>query len=277
MKLLSFSINDRATFGVLDGESVVDLAGEFRTLSDFLAADGVARLKAGRVARHEAFPLKDIRFLPVVADPAKILCVGFNYSDKQTEMGKEKAKFPTIFLKHSSAVVAHEDRIVRPKASEHFDYEGELAVVIGRGGRYISQDQALAHVAGYTCFNDVTVRDFVPHSVFAGKNFPNSSGLGPWMTTTDEIPDPTQLTLRTRLNGTEVQHTSITALVFSIPELIAYCSKFMQLNPGDIIATGSPAGVGAKRSPPLWLRPGDSVEVEVSNIGVLRNAVVDEV
>jgi 2-keto-4-pentenoate hydratase/2-oxohepta-3-ene-1,7-dioic acid hydratase in catechol pathway len=164
----------------------------------------------------------------------------------------------------------------RPKASTQFDFEGELVVVMGKGGRAIPAKDALSYVAGYTCFCDGSVRDFIKVSLVTGKNFPASSPLGPWMVTADEIPDPSKLTLTTRLNGQQMQHSGVDMLMHDVPALIAYCSTFTPLSPGDIIATGTPEGIGAKRNPPVWMKKGDVLEVEISQIGTLRNRIVDE-
>lgn len=174
------------------------------------------------------------------------------------------------------AIVAHEAPIVRPKASDHFDYEGELTVVIGKPGRHIAREQALGYVAGYTLLNDGSLRDYQKHSLFAGKNFERTSGFGPCITTADEIPDPRKLTVMTRLNGQEVQRSGVDMLLYDIPFLISYLSRVTTLLPGDCIATGTPAGVGSRRKPPLWMKPGDSVEVEIAEIGILRNPVIAE-
>jgi 2-keto-4-pentenoate hydratase/2-oxohepta-3-ene-1,7-dioic acid hydratase in catechol pathway len=166
--------------------------------------------------------------------------------------------------------------MVRPTVSECFDFEGELAIVISRAGRHIKKERALDHVAGYTCFVDGSVRDYQKISVTSGKNFPGTGPLGPWVVTTDEIPDPSRLTLTTRLNGQEVQHSGTDVLIHSVPEIVAFCSDFTALAPGDVIATGTPEGVGHRRTPPLWMKAGDVLEVEISGIGVLRTRSVDE-
>jgi 2-keto-4-pentenoate hydratase/2-oxohepta-3-ene-1,7-dioic acid hydratase in catechol pathway len=166
--------------------------------------------------------------------------------------------------------------MIRPSVSTNFDFEGELAVVIGKGGRYIKPEDALSHVAGYTCFCDATLRDFTKYSLIAAKNFPGTGPAGPWMTTADEIPDPSKLVLKTRLNGQEMQKSGTDMLIHDIPAIIAFCSKFTRLSPGDIIATGTPEGIGAKRNPPVWMKAGDVLEVEISGIGTLRNTIADE-
>jgi len=172
--------------------------------------------------------------------------------------------------------VAHEQPMIRPSVSTNLDFEGELALIIGKPGRHIKPENAMAHIAGYTIFNDGSVRDWAKYSLPAAKNFPGTGPLGPWMVTADEIPDPTRLTLVTRLNGIEMQRSGTDVLIHTIPELISYCSDFTALAPGDIIATGTPDGIGAKRTPPVWMKAGDVLEIEISGIGTLRNRVVDE-
>ncbi len=179
-----------------------------------------------------------------------------------------------MFIRTQASIVAHGAGMVRPTISDNFDYEGELTVVIGRAGRLISQADALKHVAGYTCFNDGSIRDFQKHSTTSGKNFEASGACGPWIVTADELPDPSKLTLVTRLNGTEVQRSTTDLLIHSIPRIIEYISIITTLEPGDIIATGTPAGVGSRRTPPLWMKPGDTIEVDISGIGVLSNPIV---
>ena len=173
-----------------------------------------------------------------------------------------------MFVRFADTLVGHGGELIRPKVSDNFDFEGELAVVIGKGGRHIAAERALDHVAGYTCFVDGSVRDYQKFSVTSGKNFPGTGPLGPWLVTTDEIPDPSRLTLMTRLNGKEMQHSTTDLLIYSIPQIIAFCSDFTALSPGDVIATGTPEGVGHSRKPPLWMKPGDTLEVEITGIGI---------
>jgi 2-keto-4-pentenoate hydratase/2-oxohepta-3-ene-1,7-dioic acid hydratase in catechol pathway len=181
-----------------------------------------------------------------------------------------------MFARFADTLVGHEGAMIRPTVSDHFDFEGELALVIGKGGRHIAPESALDHVAGYTCFVDGSVRDYQKFSVTSGKNFPSTGPLGPWMVTADEIADPSRLTLTTRLNGQDVQHSTTDLLIYSIPQIIAFCSDFTALSPGDVIATGTPEGVGHSRKPPLWMKPGDRLEVEIDGIGVLRVDIAAE-
>jgi 2-keto-4-pentenoate hydratase/2-oxohepta-3-ene-1,7-dioic acid hydratase in catechol pathway len=230
------------------------------------------------VTRDEEIPLSEITYLPPVTNPRKIICVGVNYETHRIEMGRDKGEHPLLFARFATTLVGHEEPIFRPQVSERLDYEGELAVIIGQRGRHVKAERALEIVGGYSCFNDASVRDWQRHtSQFTpGKNFDATGAFGPWMVTPDEIPDPTQMVLRTRVNGVEVQRASTSDMTFPIPELIAYISTFCTLEPGDVIATGTPGGVGDKRDPPLYLKPGDRVEVEIDGIGVLSNPIEAE-
>jgi len=280
MKLASYMVDGKATFGVVTSDSIINatrcLGGRFSTLRQVLAADALdelARVTTGQAPDHK---LPDVKFLPVVPDPQRIVCVGINYRSHAEETGREISPAPSVFLRLADTLVGHGGALVRPKVSDKFDFEGELAVVIGRGGRHIAQADALKHVAGYTCFVDGSVRDYQKFSVTSGKNFPATGPLGPVLVTTDEIPDPTKLTLVTRLNGAQMQRSGTDLLIYSIPKVIKFISDFTSLAAGDVIATGTPAGVGHRRTPPVWMKAGDVLEVEISGIGTLRNPVVDE-
>jgi 2-keto-4-pentenoate hydratase/2-oxohepta-3-ene-1,7-dioic acid hydratase in catechol pathway len=236
-------------------------------------------MDAMRQAAMTASPdrkLADIKFLPVIPHPEKILCAGVNYRDHAAEVGRELPKQPSMFVRFTDTLIGHDGTMIRPNVSDNFDYEGELALVIGKGGRHIKAEAALDHVAGYTIFVDGSVRDYQKFSVTSGKNFPGTGPLGPWLVTADEIPDPSKLELTTRLNGQQVQHSPTDKLIYSIPHIIAFCSDFTTLSAGDIIATGTPEGVGHSRKPPLWMKAGDKLEVEISGIGILRARIVDE-
>jgi 2-keto-4-pentenoate hydratase/2-oxohepta-3-ene-1,7-dioic acid hydratase in catechol pathway len=282
MRLMSFERNGRAGFGVVVGDGVVDagarLPGSPPGLRAALAAGALpdlARLTNGK----PDFALAEVTFAPPIADAAgKILCVGVNYLPHIREMGRERPDKPVLFTRFRDSIVGHDQPLLKPLASEQLDFEGELAVVIGKRARRVSRAHALDYVAGYTCFNDGSVRDFQRHSAqfTPGKNFHASGACGPWLVTTDEIPDPRKLHLKTRLNGEVVQSESVGELCFDVPQLIEYCSIWTQLEPGDLIVTGTPGGVGAGRKPPLWMKHGDTVEVEIAGLGVLRNPVVAE-
>ncbi|HKA71466.1 MAG TPA: fumarylacetoacetate hydrolase family protein, partial [Xanthobacteraceae bacterium] len=266
MKLASYVVDGRPGFGLVTGDGVVTLSGrtKYATLREVLAAgalDEIRRVAEGQRPDHK---LSDLRFLPAIPDPEKILCAGINYRSHAAETGRDIPKAPSMFVRFVDTLVGHDGEMIRPKVSECFDFEGELALVIGRGGRHIKAERALDHVAGYTCFVDGSVRDYQKISVTSGKNFPGTGPLGPWIVTTDEIPDPSRLTLTTRLNGQEVQHSGTDLLIHSVPEIVAFCSDFTQLSAGDVIATGTPEGVGHRRTPPLWMKAGDVLEVEIS-------------
>ncbi len=278
MKLLSFVAGGKECFGAASGDGVVTLNDKIGQPNLRAALAGGA-MGAMRQAANDAKPdhkLGDIKFLPLIPSPNKILCAGINYRSHAAETGRELPKQPSMFIRFADTLVGHDGDMIRPSVSDNFDFEGELAVVIGKGGRHIKAERALDHVAGYTCFVDGSVRDYQKFSVTSGKNFPGTGPLGPWLVTTDEIPDPSRLTLTTRLNGKEVQHATTDQLIYSIPQIIAFCSDFTALSPGDVIATGTPEGVGHSRKPPLWMKPGDTLEVEISGIGVLRTRIADE-
>ncbi|MGC4075855.1 MAG: fumarylacetoacetate hydrolase family protein [Rubrivivax sp.] len=280
MKLLSF--RDRRgerSYGIRNEHGIVDLSRRlgtsFPTLRALLAApDGLA---LAQQHEHAAADLQeqDITFLPVIDRPNKIFCVGMNYAAKRQEFN-ETNPAPTLFIRFPDSQTGHLCPVVKPLQSREFDYEGELAVVIGTGGRGIRREEALQHVAGYACYMDGSVRDWQHTWFTAGKNWHDTGAFGPWIVTTDEIPDPQQLRLRTFLNGQQVQDESTGAMLHTVAELIEYISTFSALSPGDVIITGSPGGVGKKRVPPLYMHAGDTIEVEISGIGRLSNVIVDE-
>jgi len=281
MKLLSFIADGRASFGAIKDNGIVDLATRMSgcsSLRQLLETNRVAEAAALIAANVPEHAVDKIAFAPVILDPGKIICVGLNYRDHVAETGRTVTEKPALFARFACSQVGHMQPIVRPKVSDNFDYEGELALVIGKEGRHIPADRALDHVAGYACYNEGSIRDWQRHTsqFLSGKTFANSGSFGPWLVTADEIPDPSKLTLQTRLNGTVVQNTTTDLLITAIPELIAYISAICPLVPGDVIVTGTPGGVGLKRTPPLWMKPGDTVEVEISGIGVLQNSVIAE-
>jgi 2-keto-4-pentenoate hydratase/2-oxohepta-3-ene-1,7-dioic acid hydratase in catechol pathway len=286
MKLLSFSGDGRESWGAVAGDQVADLGRalpQYPTLADFIGSPDFARRDALASGEKPGPKLSDITYLPVIPRPEKIVCAVRNYLDHHNEavafgMKREITEFPPIFLRVWRSQVAHNAPVVRPKVSDNLDWEGELAVVIGKGGRHIPEAEAFDHVAGYSIYNDVSVRDWQRHAqqIASGKNFVGTGPFGPWLVTPDEIGDPTRLKLETRVNGKVEQKSDTSMLIFSIPRLINYCSTIFDLVPGDVIATGTPAGVGFTRKPPVFLKPGDVIEVEIENIGVLRNPVVDE-
>ena len=280
MKLASYLANGKELFGAASGEGIVTLndrlGGRYASLRHALAAGALAEMRTAAAKSAPDQRLTDVAFLPAIPNPEKILCAGINYRSHAAEVGRELPKQPSMFIRLANTLVGHEGQLIRPLVSHQFDFEGELAVVIGRSGRHISIEHALDYVAGYTCFVDGSVRDYQKFSVTSGKNFPGTGPLGPWIVTPDEIPDPKALMLVTRLNGEQVQKSSTELLIYSVPQIIAFCSDFTPLVAGDVIATGTPEGVGHRRNPPLWMKPGDVLEVEISGIGTLRSRVVDE-
>lgn len=283
MKLVSFVLAGRPGYGVVKDQGVIDLGhrlgDRLPSLRALLASGALA--EAERVAR-EATPdllLHGLEFAPAIPDPDKIICVGLNYRDHVSETGRTITEMPALFARFAGSQVGHLQPLVKPRVSDEFDYEGELAVVIGKAGRHIPVERALEYVAGYACYNEGSVRDWQRHTsqFLAGKTFAGTGGFGPWLVTADEIPDPSKLTLETRLNGKVVQHTKTDLMITDVPGQIAYISTILPLLPGDVIVSGTPGGVGSKRAPPLFMHAGDVVEVEISSIGVLRNPVVAEV
>ncbi|MEH6349452.1 fumarylacetoacetate hydrolase family protein [Pseudomonas sp. 3JA] len=282
MKLASFIVQGRRSYGVIEGDQVIDLESLKPTLgSDLKQAIGHNRLNElspARLVGLPRIPLADVTFLPVIPNPGKVLCIGINYATHVRETGREMPTYPMIFTRFADSQTAHLQPIVRPTASHKLDFEGELAVVIGKAARHVKQADALDYVAGYACYNDGSVRDWQKHTIqfVPGKNFPNTGGFGPWLVTGDEIGDPQDLELTTRLNGEVMQHTRTSDMIFDVRQLIEYCSTFTELAPGDVIVTGTTGGVGAFREPPVWMKPGDEVEIEIARIGTLRNSIVDE-
>ncbi len=281
MKFVTFRMRDSLAFGVVVEEGIALIGGlpgaRWPSIRALLADGGVA---AAREALRDAPRLSTdgLVFAPVIPDPGLIYCVGMNYAPHVAEMGREMPSHPAIFVRSPRSQVGHGEPIVVPSVSSQLDYEGELAVIIGQGGRYIPAERAMAHVAGYACYNDGSVRDFQRHSsqFTPGKNFWATGAFGPWLVTADEVGDIMSRSITTRLNGEVMQQAPFTDLIFKIPELIAYMSAFVELQPGDVIVTGTPGGVGVARKPPVFLKAGDSVEVEIEGIGVLRNPVVAE-
>jgi 2-keto-4-pentenoate hydratase/2-oxohepta-3-ene-1,7-dioic acid hydratase in catechol pathway len=278
MKLASYAVGGRPTWGAVIGGGLVDLAPRHgATLRAAIAAGALPAIAEEIAGARADRPLASVTFLPTITDADKIICIGRNYKAHVAESGGKPLEFPSVFVRFASSQVGHGQPIRLSRLSSDYDYEGELALVIGTGGRHIARDHALSHVAGYVCFNEACYRDFqFKHSLAAGKNFMASGAFGPWMTTADEIPDPSSLELTTRLNGVIVQHASVSGLIFDVPHLISYLSGITELVPGDVIVTGTPEGVGFARTPPVWLKAGDEVEVEISRIGVLRNRVEKE-
>ena len=282
MKLISFLNNETPSYGIVTGDDVLDLTpilgAQAPDLKSLIALNLVGAAAAAGKAHKPTLKYAQLTLLPVIPNPDKILCVGLNYHDHVAETGRALTEKPAIFVRMPASQVAHGQAIIRPPESERLDYEGEIAIVIGQGGRRIAEADAWSHIAGYSCYNDGSIRDWQNHTTqwTAGKNYWRTGGFGPWLVTADEIKPNQQMTLTTRLNGVELQRATTDMMIHSIPRQIAYISTFIPLLPGDVIVTGTPGGVGNKRSPQLFMKPGDVAEIEVDAIGILRNSVRDE-
>ena len=281
MRLTSFAADGRQSWGVVTDDGIIDagsMAENAPTLRAAIAAGALDRIAEAADGRSPDHGLDEIEFLPVIPDPDKIICIGLNYRSHVLEGGRDIPKFPMIFTRYPNSQVGHGQPMVRPRVSDKFDYEGELAVIIGRTCRHVAEEDALSVIAGYSCYNDGSVRDYQRHTsqFYPGKNFYHSGAFGPWMVTADEIPDPTGMTLLTRLNGEEMQRATTDDLLFNINQLIAYLTTVTELYPGDVISTGTTGGVGIYRDPPALMKEGDTIEVELDAIGILSNPVVDE-
>jgi 5-carboxymethyl-2-hydroxymuconate isomerase len=279
VKLLNFSVAGKESFGVLGAQGVYDLGARSRGVTDltsFLRAGGASA--AVPVEEQSDYLLEDVKILSPAGRGVRYFCVGVNYPDRNEEYrdGSERPRYPSLFMRSHTSFSAHDEPIVRPRESEQLDYEGEIVIVIGRGGRRIAQDQASSHVFGYSCANEGSVRDWLRHSKFnvtQGKNFDRSGALGPYLVSADEVGDE-PVRLQTRVNGETRQDDTSDRMLFPISYLIHYISTFCTLESGDVILTGTPSGAGARLDPPRYLRPGDVVEVEVSRVGTLRNTVI---
>ncbi len=280
MKLATFKTAQGASYGIVTGSGIVDLrrylGNQYPDLKSLVAGNGFAQA-AKHLSASADYKTSDVSWLPVIPNPDKIVCVGLNYEEHRAETGRDKTEQPALFLRVAESQVGHKQPIIRPRESIQLDYEAEIAVIIGRPGRRISQKDSWDHIAGYSCYNDGSVREWQRHTIqwTAGKNFAHTGGFGPWMVTADDIPPSTTMTLSCRLNGREMQHATTEQMIFKIPKLIEYISSFTTLLAGDVIVTGTPGGVGARRTPPVWMKPGDKVEIEIDKVGVLENSIAD--
>ncbi|MAF47228.1 MAG: fumarylacetoacetate hydrolase family protein [Rhodospirillales bacterium] len=290
MKFASFEIGGKESFGVVTGapgdEGVIDLGPRKMTphprLINVLRAGKLAEamdLAAGAEPDHG---LAEVSLLKPITVPEKIICIGVNYGNRAAEYDNvpDKPNYPSVFMRWPGSMTAHGQPLMRPPESEQLDYEGEIAIIIGKAGRRIKPENIREHIAGLSCLNEGTIRDWLRHGTFnvtQGKNFANSGAYGPWMVTEDEFADFNNITLETRVNGEVRQKDSTANILFDFAYILSYLSVFYQLNPGDVIASGTPTGAGARFDPPIWLQPGDVVEVEVENIGTLSNGIEDEV
>ena len=281
MKLASFSTAQGASYGAVTTKGIVDLrrrlGSRYPDLKAVLVDGALAKIQP-HLSEAPDYPSSGVAWLPVIPNPDKIVCVGLNYQEHVVETGRDNTEQPAIFLRLPESQVGHKQPILRPRESKNLDYEAEIAVIVGKGGRRISQAEAWEHIAGYSCYNDGSVRDWQRHTIqwTAGKNFARTGGFGPWMVTADEIPPGTTMTLSCRLNGERMQHATTEQMIFKIPKIIEYVSTWTTLAPGDVLVTGTPGGVGARRNPPVWMKPGDKVEIEIDKVGVLENTIGED-
>ena len=288
MKYVSFINENKSRFGILKDEKIYDLTTHFENyrqglewVPDLKMAITEKKIYEFNNLKLSELPTVDYRSVdlaPVIPNPGKILCVGLNYENHRAETKRPESKYPTIFTRFSESQVGHGQAMICPKSSERFDYEGEMAIIIGEPGRYIKSSDAMNHVIGYACYNDGSVRDWQKHtSQFTpGKNFEKTGGFGPFMLSADEVNNYEEFKIQTRLNGEIMQDASLSDLIFPIPQIIEYCSGFTELKPGDVIVTGTPGGVGDRREPPVYMKDGDTVEVKITKLGILKNTIVKE-
>lgn len=282
MRFVSFETQGKASYGVWKDEGAwlqapSDFIAQYPDLKAVIAADQLDQLAAAATEADQVVQANDAQLLAVIPNPGKVFCVGLNYKSHVAEMKRADSEHPAIFIRFADSLSAHGAPLPKPVATNRFDFEGELAVIIGKGGRNITQADAWDHIAGYACFNDGTARDWQRHTHqwAPGKNFPKTGPLGPYMAMRSDVPDVNQLNLETRLNGQVMQQASVANLIFTLPVIIEYISGFTQLSPGDVIATGTPGGVGDKREPAVYMKAGDVIEVEITGLGTLRNVVAD--
>ena len=281
MKLITYVRMGKICFGAVKGSGIIELTGRIdlnvNSIKDLLKLDLLTKVNEYIKKREPEIPISEITFLPVIPNPEKIFCVGLNYQEHKKETGRPDVENPTIFTRFANTQTGHMQPLVKPQFSERFDYEGELAIIIGKGGRYIEEKNALDHIAGYSCYNDGSIRDFQRHTsqYTPGKNFPATGPFGPYLVSADEVGDYTKLPIETRLNGQTMQKAKLSDLIFPIPKLINYISSFTSLTTGDVIVTGTPGGVGDRRDPPIYMKPGDVVEVDIGKVGKLMNFITE--
>ena len=282
MKFVSFLQKSQAKFGISDGKNITDLTGKINganTLKELISNKGIEEAKQYAKKNPGDISLDKIEYLPVIPNPGKIICVGLNYSEHVKETGRTVEQNPVIFFRVPESQTAHKQVIQRPKVSESLDYECEMAVIMGDAGKHIKPNDSLKHIIGYSCYNECTVREWQQYTrqFGMGKNFERTGSFGPHMVLAENIPDYTKLSIQTRLNGNVMQSAKLSQLIFDIPSLISYVSKAIPWRAGDVLVTGTPGGVCFKRKPPIFMKDGDQVEVEISKIGILSNIIKDEI
>jgi acylpyruvate hydrolase len=287
MRLTSFDKNGKATLGVRVGDDVVDLKAADPSLPDDLlgflragkgAFDRAATIAAKAGPEHKT-PVAGLQFRPLMENPGKIICLGLNYADHAAEGGHAKPTYPSIFMRGPTSLVAHNEPIIRPRCSEQLDYEAELVAIVGKKGRHVAEADALDYIAGYSIFNEGSIREYQRKTSqwTAGKNFDKTGGFGPEFVTADELPPGAAgLRIQSRLNGQVMQDANTSMMLFDVKETVALLTEFMTLEPGDVLVMGTPAGVGHARKPPVWMKDGDTCEIEIEKIGILRNPIKDE-
>lgn len=284
MKLISYKAAGQHRFGLVNDKGVVDLVDRLGlpSLKALLENDTLSDA-AGFASAPADHRLEDIEFLPVIPDPQHVWCLAINYQEHIDEVAnvgikRDTPRYPALFMRYADTLVGHKQPLVKPKSSDQFDYEAELAVIIGKGGRHIAETAAMSHVAGYSAFNDGSARDWQYHTgqIAPGKNFQNSASLGPWLVTADEIANPADLAISFRLNGATLQDSRTKFMIHNIPKFVSYVSTMLELKPGDVLATGTPSGVGFSRKPPIYMKGGDTAEVEIECIGILSNPITAE-
>ena len=285
MRIVSYIAKGAPSYGVVTADGIIDLkkrlGDKFADVRSLIAADGLRAARAAIASQHPDYSIEEVVLLPPVPDPEKLWCIGVNYKDRNAEYkdNSDLPKYPSLFVRNASSVVGSGQPIEKPQVSDQLDYEGELVLVIGKEGRHIPRERAFEHIFGMTLCNEGTIRDWLRHGKFnvtQGKNFDRSGSIGPWIVTSDELDPRGPHDIITRVNGEVRQQDSTERLMFPFDFLLAYLSTFATLKPGDMIATGTPTGAGARFDPPRWLKVGDVVEVESSGIGVLRNVVAAE-
>ena len=285
MRVISYRHNGNDNIGIMvDSERFIPLALVAPDLPLTIMGllnieDWHSRVESAVSGKSDYWSINNVQLLPLISDTPVIWCVGVNYKEHQDETGRGAQEEPMFFIRTNHGLIGPYDPIIRPNISDMLDFEGELAVIIGKGGRHIAKEKAHDHIAGYAIFNDATIRDWQRHTIqfCPGKNFEGTGPLGPWMMTPDEFGDPYAQSLTTRLNGEQVQHTSIADMDHKIDKQIEYLSTIHTLRPGDIISTGTPGGVGSRREPPLWMKPGDTVSVEITGLGMIENKIEQEI